>query len=105
MFGCGDYVSRLLSVAGTLISEPDKFKQRAGAEMLTGLLRGIKHWAPQSSDQVWNWTKSRLDIIHAQIKPDTSSMWQCVFHVGIQPPFPHPIIQMLTLELGTISPS
>ncbi|KAJ3537454.1 hypothetical protein NMY22_g5581 [Coprinellus aureogranulatus] len=80
VFGCADYVSRLLNVTSALISDPDKYRQRAGAEMLTGLLRGIKHWAPQSSDQVWKWLGSRLDIIYAQIRPDTSTIWQCVFH-------------------------
>lgn len=84
LFGCGDYVSRLLGVTNALIPDLDKFRQRAGAELLTGLLRGVKHWAPQSSDQVWNWLSGRLSVIYAQIKPDTSTLWQCVFHVSTQ---------------------
>jgi proteasome activator subunit 4 len=33
-------LEQLLGVIDPLLSEPDRFKQRAGAELLAGLLRG-----------------------------------------------------------------
>jgi proteasome activator subunit 4 len=35
-----DVLDDILEVIDPLLSDPDKFKQRAGAEFLTGLLRG-----------------------------------------------------------------
>ncbi|KAJ7596682.1 hypothetical protein C8J56DRAFT_918063 [Mycena floridula] len=61
----------LLPVIDPLLSETDKFKQRAGGEFLAGLLRGAKHWPKKSSDKLWEWTASRLDDLFARIKPET----------------------------------
>jgi proteasome activator subunit 4 len=35
-----EVLDNILAVIDPLLSDPDKFKQRAGAEFLTGLLRG-----------------------------------------------------------------
>lgn len=40
MFG-NEGLDDLLAVVDPLLSDADKFKQRAGAEFLTGLLRGM----------------------------------------------------------------
>ncbi|KAF9073820.1 hypothetical protein BDP27DRAFT_1318212 [Rhodocollybia butyracea] len=69
----------LFEVMDPLLFDSDKFKQRAGGEALTGLLRGSKHWNPSNAQKLWSWTTSRLDRILAQIKPDTISFWESVF--------------------------
>ncbi|KIK71342.1 hypothetical protein GYMLUDRAFT_33493 [Collybiopsis luxurians FD-317 M1] len=74
-----DGLDRLLEVIDPLLVDSDKFKQRAGGEVLTGLLRGSKHWNESDADKLWQWTMSRLDRIFAQIKPDTINFWETVF--------------------------
>ncbi|KAF8898414.1 hypothetical protein BD779DRAFT_1607229 [Infundibulicybe gibba] len=83
MFLSGGF-DRVLVVIEPLLCDPDKFKQRAGAEILTGLLRGSKHWQTSESEKLWQWTVSRLDQIFAQIKPDTLSFWESVFTYLLQ---------------------
>ncbi|KAJ3807112.1 hypothetical protein F5876DRAFT_90743 [Lentinula aff. lateritia] len=74
-----DGLAKLLEVIDPLLFDSDKFKQRAGGEVLTGLFRGSKHWSKNSANQLWNWTMSRLDRIFAQIKPDTLNFWESIF--------------------------
>ncbi|KIY51336.1 hypothetical protein FISHEDRAFT_37321 [Fistulina hepatica ATCC 64428] len=59
-----------------LLSDSDKFKQRAGAELLVGVLRGSKYWPKAESDALWAWTLPRFDAVFAQMKPDTLLMWE-----------------------------
>ncbi|TFK23084.1 ARM repeat-containing protein [Coprinopsis marcescibilis] len=73
-------LSGILDVVEPLIGDPDKFKQRGGAEMILGILRGFKNWKTSDSDRVWNWITSRFDQFFAQIKPDTISFWEQIFH-------------------------
>ncbi|KAF9459432.1 hypothetical protein BDZ94DRAFT_1312356 [Collybia nuda] len=78
MFGA-ETLEGILSAIDPLLSDIDKFKQRAGAEILSGILRGSKHWPKPLSDRLWSWTTNRLDRIFAQIKPDTLSFWEGFF--------------------------
>ena len=95
-------LEELLSVVDPLLGESDRFKQRAAAEILAGLLRGeyqltcfimfillsdrvvlgSKHWPKQLSNNLWSWTTSRLDHVFTQIKPDTLGYWESVFSVS-----------------------
>ncbi|ESK98497.1 membrane protein [Moniliophthora roreri MCA 2997] len=75
----GDGLNSLLEVIEPLISDSDKYKQRAGGEFLTGILRGSKHWPKSASQKLWEWTTSRLDAVLANIKPDTLLFWETVF--------------------------
>ncbi|EIN13635.1 hypothetical protein PUNSTDRAFT_94829 [Punctularia strigosozonata HHB-11173 SS5] len=68
-----------LPVIEPLLTDSDRFKQRAGAEVLTGLIRGSKHWTKSRRERLWGWTSSRLGGIFSQIKPDTLSCWEGVF--------------------------
>ncbi|KAF7310620.1 hypothetical protein HMN09_00604800 [Mycena chlorophos] len=77
-------LDKVLTVVDPLLSDADKFKQRAGAEFLTGLWRGSKHWPPALSQQLWTWSISRLDAILPQIKPDTFPLWQSAISNQIQ---------------------
>ncbi|KAF5384731.1 hypothetical protein D9757_006213 [Collybiopsis confluens] len=74
-----DGLDRLLGVIDPLLSDSDKFKQRAGGEVLTGLLRGSKHWSKGSADKLWQWSIVRLERVFSQIKPDTVNFWETVF--------------------------
>ncbi|KAG6820769.1 hypothetical protein H0H93_012033 [Arthromyces matolae] len=64
-------------------SDPDKFKQRAGAEVLSGILRGSKHWPMPLVEQLWIWAVPRLNKIYTHIKPDTLVLWETFFHVMV----------------------
>jgi proteasome activator subunit 4 len=94
----------MLNSAEQLLWDADRFKQRAGAEMLAGITRGIatfalikvecdlavdnigaKNWPKQWSDQLWSWVISRLDRIYTSIKPDTIGFWEATFSVSLCP--------------------
>ncbi|KAH9081608.1 hypothetical protein EDB83DRAFT_2512470 [Lactarius deliciosus] len=66
----------ILNATELLLWDTDRFKQRAGAEMLAGLTRGAKNWPKQHSDQLWSWVLSRLDRMYTNIKPDTIGFWE-----------------------------
>lgn len=93
------HLDTILESIEPLLTDPDRFKQRAGAEVLVGLLRGTtpclfcsvctkncclgsKHWPKQKWDKLWTWTMERIDQIFVQIKPDTLSFWKSVFSVS-----------------------
>jgi proteasome activator subunit 4 len=92
----------ILNSVEPLLWDADRFKQRAGAEMLAGITRGMttvalikfeyglatdklgaKNWPKQWSDQLWSWVISRLDRIYASIKPDTIGFWETTFTVSL----------------------
>ena len=94
----------ILNSAEQLLWDTDRFKQRAGAEMLAGVTRGIvtlalmkfkndlaidiigaKNWPKQHFDQLWSWVISRLDRIYTSIKPDTIGFWEATFTVSLSP--------------------
>jgi len=94
------HLDTILDSISPLLTDPDRFKQRAGAEVLVGLLRGMafsvwlldcaenhrlgsKHWPKQKWDKLWTWTLDRIDQIFVQIKPDTLSFWKSVFSVSV----------------------
>ncbi|KAJ7456643.1 hypothetical protein FB451DRAFT_1276697 [Mycena latifolia] len=80
----GEILDDILKTIDPLLSDSDKFKQRAGAEFLAGLWRGSKHWPKPLSDRLWTWSISRLDVVFTQIKPDTFQFWQGAVSVQIQ---------------------
>ena len=88
----------MLSAIEPLLTDPDRYKQRAGAEMLCGILRGMfvscfryrhtedvsgsKHWPRQHYEALWTWTMSQIEVIYSQLKPDTLPFWEEVIHVS-----------------------
>ncbi|KAF5377581.1 hypothetical protein D9615_005140 [Tricholomella constricta] len=74
----------LLSTIDVHLYESDKFKQRASAEILSGVLRGSKHWPKALVENLWTWTAVRLDRIFGQIKPDTVVFWETFFHYQLR---------------------
>ncbi|KAF5375146.1 hypothetical protein D9758_000062 [Tetrapyrgos nigripes] len=74
-----EILDALTATMEPIICDPDRFMQRAAGEILTGLLRGSKHWQPKALNRLWTWTTNHLDRIFNQIKPDTLSFWESVF--------------------------
>ncbi|KAG1757297.1 hypothetical protein EDB19DRAFT_1924203 [Suillus lakei] len=71
----GEHLHLILAVVEPLMTDADKFKQAAAAEILTGLFRGSKHWPKQTREELWSWLTPRFDVILTQAKPDTVSYW------------------------------
>ncbi|KAJ7293229.1 hypothetical protein C8J57DRAFT_19449 [Mycena rebaudengoi] len=74
----------ILKTIDPLLSDSDKFKQRAGAEFLAGLLRGSKHWPTPLLDKLWTWSIARLQLVLPQVKPDTFPFWQSVISLQLK---------------------
>ncbi|GJE87739.1 proteasome-substrate-size regulator, mid region domain-containing protein [Phanerochaete sordida] len=66
----------LLAAMEPLLTDNDRYQQRAGAELLAGLLRGAKHWPQQHYERLWEWLLARWEQIYNQIKPDTLNVWE-----------------------------
>lgn len=73
----------MLVVIEPLVLDADRFKQRAGAELLAGLLRGSKHWQAAARKKLWDWFMAHIGQIFSQVKPDTVGFWESLFHVRI----------------------
>ncbi|KAJ7129977.1 hypothetical protein C8R43DRAFT_1025251 [Mycena crocata] len=71
-----EILDEILKTIDPLLSDSDKFKQRAGAEFLAGLWRGSKHWPKPLWTKLWTWSITRLQAVFLQIKPDTFPVWQ-----------------------------
>ncbi|GLB36441.1 putative protein with domain of unknown function (DUF3437) [Lyophyllum shimeji] len=95
-----DGTGHLLSAIDASLSESEKFKQRASAEILSGVLRGSKHWPNPPLDNLWKWTASRLNRIFAQIKPETLQFWESFFQYQLQELDPRRNQVMLDWILG-----
>ena len=91
----------ILAIIEPLLTDSDRYKQRAGAEIFSGLLRGVhnvqidhpvftetlqgsKHWPQQHADELQLWTIAHLPAIYNQLKPDTINFWEEVFNVGLR---------------------
>ncbi|TIB08744.1 hypothetical protein E3P89_02948 [Wallemia ichthyophaga] len=53
----------------------DRHKQRAASELLSGLLRGVKHWPKYASDDLWSWFTPKLDFL-SNVRPDSAATWE-----------------------------
>ncbi|KZP00936.1 ARM repeat-containing protein [Calocera viscosa TUFC12733] len=69
-------LERVITVVEPLLDDKDRFKQRAAAEVLAGLLRGSKNWPRKSSERLWSWISPRLPGIFDRITPDTLNYWE-----------------------------
>ena len=56
--------------------EIDQNKQRAAAELLAGVLGGMKHWPLEKQNKIWDWLRPFLDkILGSNVKSDTLLVW------------------------------
>jgi proteasome activator subunit 4 len=78
----GEHLEAMLNAVEPLWQDPDRFKQRAAAEFVGGIMRGLKHWPEAASAPFWAWLQPRLPKIYAQIKPDSVNYWESVFAVS-----------------------
>jgi proteasome activator subunit 4 len=95
-----DGSKKILSQIEDILFDDDKYKQRAAAEVLAGVITGTdtvlhliaallrrssgsRHWPQPEVDALWGWVMERIDRIFAQIKPDTASFWDTIFVVWI----------------------
>ena len=76
----GEFVDEFFEVVEPLWTDSDRFKQRAAAEMITGLVRGVKHWSGDDRERVWSWVSPRLPRIFSQMKLDTN-FWESLYSV------------------------
>ena len=69
-------------VVESLIDDVDQNKQRAAAEILAGILGGMKHWPVDSQQRIWLWiTPSFAKILGSNVKTDTLSIWTSFLEV------------------------
>ncbi|KAF8587289.1 ARM repeat-containing protein [Ramaria rubella] len=78
------HLDHAINVIEPLWQDGDRFKQRAAAEILQGILRGSKHWPIKAARKIWSWTTERLPRILAAITPDTVQIWESVFSLQLQ---------------------
>lgn len=80
---CGDEVlDQALELIEPLCLDPDRFKQRAGVEILLGLTRGAKHWPQTKQVKLSQWVMARIPKFFNLIKPDTRNLWESYFCVS-----------------------
>ncbi|KAF7784715.1 hypothetical protein Agabi119p4_880 [Agaricus bisporus var. burnettii] len=66
----------VLDAIEPLLWDTDKYKQRAGAEIWAGFMRGSKHWPQNKKSHLWNWTVERFKNVFNNIKPETVTFWE-----------------------------
>ncbi|GAA94209.1 uncharacterized protein L969DRAFT_375946 [Mixia osmundae IAM 14324] len=71
-----DFVPLIKPKILSYLSTSDRHQQRAAAELLSGIIRGSKHWPMTLQDALWSWVTPLLPIIFARIAPDTQTMWE-----------------------------
>ncbi|POV98026.1 hypothetical protein PSTT_14695, partial [Puccinia striiformis] len=80
----------LLPVLEELLSDPeDRHKQRAAAEIISGVVRATKHWPLKQQEDIWSWFGNCLKKIYDSITPAMLSAWvMCVDYIlwGKGPP-------------------
>jgi len=72
----GAHLDSIFSLVDEVLFDTDKFKQRAAAEVLAGLIRGAKHFPGSVSKKLWDWFTPRLPQIFAKLTLDTLTIWQ-----------------------------
>lgn len=53
-----------------------KNAQRAGSEILAGLIRGTKHWSLAKMANLWQWLTPLLGKVFSSITPDSLTYWE-----------------------------
>ncbi len=67
-----------------LLKDVDYNKQRAAAELLAGLLGGMKHWPTHAQGRVWEWLIPFMDkVLGSSVKSDTLTVWTSFLSVSL----------------------
>lgn len=59
-----------------MMTDNDRHKQRASAEVIGGLLRGSKHWSLKKQKKVYDWLQPKWQKIFDSINLDTQPAWE-----------------------------
>ncbi|KAI8048198.1 hypothetical protein BDF22DRAFT_703922 [Syncephalis plumigaleata] len=60
----------------------ESHKQQAAAEMLSGIIRGSKHWPQADRDYMWQETLPLLQLALDHATPETLQCWEfCVYYI------------------------
>lgn len=82
-----EFVRAVSQAYGPIVLEPllpimeelvdgDKDKQRALAEILTGVMRSaFVYWPTESRDELWTWLMPTLEVVFSNIKQDSIDSW------------------------------
>lgn len=84
-----------------LIEITDKDKQRALAELVSGLSRGVKHWCGRDRTEYWDWLSAPLPKIYGSIRPDTFEFWKMCFEHCLFQQDPRRVQPVMTFILET----
>ena len=67
------YVEPILT---DLLSKKDKNKQRAGAELLAGVIGGSKNWPGEKQKILWDWLTPQVpSLLGGNVQTDTIMVW------------------------------
>ncbi|OAV88857.1 hypothetical protein PTTG_08821 [Puccinia triticina 1-1 BBBD Race 1] len=105
IFGDELWLSLLPTLEELLADPEDRHKQRAAAEIISGVIRSTKHWPLKQQNIVWSWFENCLKKIYDSITPDMLSCWvMCVDYIlwGRDPRRNQPLVDFI-LNLETDS--
>jgi len=80
-----------------LVGSPEESQQRAAAEMVYGLTRGMRFWDFQSAQQVWSWLLPVFQKVLTSVTLETQSDWDLCFSGASNKADPNRLKPMLEL--------
>ncbi|KAK6098331.1 Proteasome activator BLM10 [Batrachochytrium dendrobatidis] len=103
-------LKHLSPIIESFVDKPEnKSAQRAGAELLAGVLRGAKHWCTLKQNALWTWAIPLLSRAFTQATSESIQYWiECVKFVTLarDPRRLRPLISLIldnSLELSPTS--
>ena len=72
-----------------MMTDNDRHKQRASAEIIGGIMRGAKHWPLSKQKKVYDWLAPMWQKIFDSINLDTQPAWEMMveYVLGDRKPF------------------
>jgi len=80
-----------------LVGSPEESQQRAAAEMVYGLVRGMRFWDYQSAQQNWSWLLPVFQEVLTSVTLETQSDWDLCFSGASNKADPNRLRTMLEL--------
>jgi len=80
-----------------LVCSPEESQQRAAAEMVYGLVRGMRFWDYQSAQQAWTWLIPVFQQVLSNVTLETQSDWDLCFSGASNKGDPNRLRPMLEL--------
>ncbi|CAL4088618.1 unnamed protein product [Meganyctiphanes norvegica] len=92
------FVSKFRGHLERLVEESQKSSQRCATEIITGILRGSKHWTFTKHQALWSWFKPMLKTGMAKVTVETVEDWgTCMATASADrdPNRMHPLLELL----------